>query len=315
MTKSRFTLMVRIFEIANYVLDLHVRGQNDELLDQWLSGALNGVELTQSDGNEVPLQILSETAVLVILTPQVFKLTLLVEDQALESRLRNEALKFLRTHKLHLERMQGEGGLAECSSSLIRKIITEKLQPTTPLLDLSQLGDKNLTLLQPKTVLNLSLGYLKLIEIEPDLAQLAVSSLWDVTMGEQGKDSESTLRKRIESMLGSDSPFENESGKLLVRFVSKIQISPYVLLDWITRNTSIYLKCSDILLKYISENWGAKPEVLEGEADTKDEREADQGQDDGDSLMQNLESVTPQQVAPTTHPILSQSVVSETVLQ
>lgn len=63
------------------------------------------------------------------------------------------------------------------------------------------------------------------------------------------------IKSVIEEWLESDSPYENESARIIVKYLSKLSISNSVLLEWLTHKNVIYLKCSDILLAYISDNW------------------------------------------------------------
>ena len=64
-----------------------------------------------------------------------------------------------------------------------------------------------------------------------------------------------TLKDTIHSWLESDSPYENESAKILVKFASKLRISNQVILEWITKKSVIYHKTSEIILDYIAENF------------------------------------------------------------
>jgi hypothetical protein len=59
------------------------------------------------------------------------------------------------------------------------------------------------------------------------------------------------LKDVVHSWLESDSPYENESARIIVKFASKLRISNYVLLEWITKKSQVYHKTSDILLDYI----------------------------------------------------------------
>jgi hypothetical protein len=66
----------------------------------------------------------------------------------------------------------------------------------------------------------------------------------------------------VELWLNSDSPFENESARVLVKFMGKLGIPDKVLLDWITQKSAstVYHKCSDLILQYITDAWADKRE-------------------------------------------------------
>ena len=64
----------------------------------------------------------------------------------------------------------------------------------------------------------------------------------------------------IHAWLESDSPYENESAKILVKFVSKLRISNQVILEWITKKSVIYHKTSEIILDYIADNFSVYQE-------------------------------------------------------
>lgn len=75
----------------------------------------------------------------------------------------------------------------------------------------------------------------------------------------------------MEKWLNSHSPFENESGRVLVKYMSKLRISNKVVLEWVTQKgaAAVYHKCGEILLQYIVDNWALKQEEEEKEHDTK----------------------------------------------
>lgn len=49
-----------------------------------------------------------------------------------------------------------------------------------------------------------------------------------------------SIKDVIEEWLESESPYENEQARVLVKFVSKLKISNDVLLEWITRRPTVY---------------------------------------------------------------------------
>ena len=69
------------------------------------------------------------------------------------------------------------------------------------------------------------------------------------------------MRSRVESMLESDSPYDNESGKLIIKFFAKLTISPYVLLEWTSSNSQVFLKSQEALMAYITDRWTLPVEV------------------------------------------------------
>jgi len=64
-----------------------------------------------------------------------------------------------------------------------------------------------------------------------------------------------TIKDVIELWLESESPYENEQARVLLKFVSKLRISNDVLLEWITKRPAVYHQASDLLLEYIAEHW------------------------------------------------------------
>ena len=99
------------------------------------------------------------------------------------------------------------------------------------------------------------LGYLKLSEIDPSLKEYLIEKTSKVSINFKKRVKPSNLQTVIEDWLESDSPYENEAARFLVKFLCKISISNQVLFEWITHKTSVYLKCSDIILAYITEQW------------------------------------------------------------
>ena len=112
--------------------------------------------------------------------------------------------------------------------------------------------------------MNLCLGYLKLCEIDASLRRALARSI-----NEPSGEGRASFRQVVELWLNCDSPFENESGRVLVKFMSKLRIPNNVVLEWITQKsaTAVYHKCSDILLQYIADAWGEPQEKEEPEPD------------------------------------------------
>jgi len=109
-------------------------------------------------------------------------------------------------------------------------------------------------------MMNLCLGFLKLCELDDSLKR-ALTFKIHLSIAKN----ENSFKAVVEQWLNCDSPFENESGKVLVKFMSKLGIPNNVLLEWITLKTAaqVYHKCSDILLSYIADNW-TKPCIILG---------------------------------------------------
>jgi hypothetical protein len=140
----------------------------------------------------------------------------------------------------------------------IREIIEEKVCKQISILDLANLSSEKQNIYSPRLMLNLCLGYLKLAEIEPNLREFLIQKTCQVSVNYKKRVKSSILQSIIENWLESDSPYENESARIFVKFLSKLSISNLVLLEWITHKTYVYLKCSDILLDYIKERWMEK---------------------------------------------------------
>ena len=115
----------------------------------------------------------------------------------------------------------------------------------------------------PRLLLNLCLGYLKLVKIDESLRDYLIDEIKEITSNRRPPQDQISSQKAvkmnlkdiIELWLERDSPFENESARMLVKFMSKLKISNRVLLEWITQKTAMYHKCNDILLNYITEKW------------------------------------------------------------
>ena len=93
-------------------------------------------------------------------------------------------------------------------------------------------------------------------------------------MSRSGDEDAASLKDVIELWLSCDSPFENESGRVLVKFMSKLRIPNKVVLEWVTQKNAnaVYHKCNDILLQYIAERWSEPQEPEEEECQLPDER-------------------------------------------
>ena len=66
------------------------------------------------------------------------------------------------------------------------------------------------------------LGYLKLSEIDPSLKEYLIEKTCKVSVNYKKKVKASNLQTVIEDWLESDSPYENEAARLLVKFLSKL---------------------------------------------------------------------------------------------
>jgi len=132
-------------------------------------------------------------------------------------------------------------------------------------LDLGSIDTAKAHVYSPRLTMNLCLGYLKLCEIDPTLRQTLVR--W---VAQPAAEGETSFRQVVELWLTGDSPFENESGRVLVKFMSKLRIPNEVVLEWITQKSgaAVYHKCSDLLLQYIADEWSEpqdqEPDGMEG---------------------------------------------------
>jgi hypothetical protein len=75
----------------------------------------------------------------------------------------------------------------------------------------------------------LCLGFLKLGEVDASLKQYLSEQV-----SKRSDENRTSLRGVIELWLNCDSPFENESARVLVKFMSKLRIPNKVVLEWIT---------------------------------------------------------------------------------
>lgn len=59
----------------------------------------------------------------------------------------------------------------------------------------------------------------------------------------------------VEEWLQGDTPLELESSRVLMKFLTKLEIPNQTLCNWITLKYEVYQKTSDLLLQYIADNW------------------------------------------------------------
>jgi len=151
------------------------------------------------------------------------------------------------------------------SSGFLKCLIKGKLQRDVRILDLRSLRPTRSSLYSPKLLMNLCLGLLKLAEIDGSLRACLLRQIKPVSVGAAKvvvpvqSQKEATRRKTIKDVielwLESESPYENEQARVLLKFVSKLRISNDVLLEWITKRPAVYHQASDLLLEYIAEHW------------------------------------------------------------
>jgi hypothetical protein len=157
----------------------------------------------------------------------------LVEDQDLERSLRSQC-------ELVITRLYAFQG--EAVDLLV--LLKEKLIPGIRLLDLNGLTPKNVQSYPPKLLMQMCLGYLKLSNLD-----------------ESGKiraflvDKKNALCTVVEEWLQGDTPMEMESSRVMVKFLTKLEIPNQVLCDWLTVKSEVYQKTNDLLLSYIADNW------------------------------------------------------------
>lgn len=111
-------------------------------------------------------------------------------------------------------------------------------------MDLNGLTPKNVQSYPPKLLMQMCLGYLKLSNLD-----------------ESGKiraflvDKKNALCTVVEEWLQGDTPMEMESSRVMVKFLTKLEIPNQVLCDWLTVKYEVYQKTNDLLLSYIADNW------------------------------------------------------------
>ena len=145
------------------------------------------------------------------------------------------------------------------SNSQIKEILETKITKQISILDLENISKDRQSIFSPRIVLNMCLGYLKLSEIDPSMRDYLIEKTCKVSVNYKKKVKPCNLQTVIEDWLESDSPYENEAARFLVKFLSKLSISNQVLFEWVTHKTAVYLKCSDIILSYITDQW-VKPQ-------------------------------------------------------
>ena len=121
-----------------------------------------------------------------------------------------------------------------------------------PIVDLSSIDPTKTKLYSPKVVMNLCLGLLKLGELDPALKEQLTNNL-----SSPAKENHISIRQAAELWLASSSPFENDAGRLLVKYMSKLRIPPEVVLDWVTHKSSasVFHRCGDVVMDFICEAW------------------------------------------------------------
>lgn len=61
-------------------------------------------------------------------------------------------------------------------------------------------------------------------------------------------DKKNTLTTIVESWIQGETPMEMESSRVMVKFLSKLEIPNQVLCDWLTFKYEVYQKSNDLLL-------------------------------------------------------------------
>jgi hypothetical protein len=105
---------------------------------------------------------------------------------------------------------------------------------------------KNVAQYHPKMLMQMCLGYLKLSQINEEIKTYLISNFIE-------KDKH--LIHIAESWLQCESPIENESSRVLVKFLSKLKIPNETIAEWLTVKYAVYQKTNDVILTYIEENW------------------------------------------------------------
>lgn len=126
-------------------------------------------------------------------------------------------------------------------------MIEEKIIPCIPILDITSIDSEKGHIYSPRLLMILCLGLLKLAEIDGSLKE----SMRKKIFKKKG------LKGIIENWLSSNSPFFNESARVLVKFIVKLRIPNKVVLEWIvSRNSNaVFHKCSEMIIDYIVEKW------------------------------------------------------------
>ena len=116
--------------------------------------------------------------------------------------------------------------------------------PTIKILDLNGLTPANVRHYPPKLLMQMCLGYLKLGNLDPtgEVRSYLV-------------DKKYALCTVVEEWLQGDTPMEMESSRVMVKFLTKLEIPNQVLCEWLTVKYEVYQKTNDLLLSYIADNW------------------------------------------------------------
>lgn len=146
------------------------------------------------------------------------------------------------------------------SHGKILNLLVNSLYDDCKILDLTKISSDLPHIYSPRVLLNLCLGYLKLAEVDPEIKPYLNSQMRAVTRHKckkvsKGSEKE-TMKTVVETWLDSDQPYENESGRILVKFFTKVGLGNQVLLEWVTSRNVVYLKCSEMILSYIAQHWG-----------------------------------------------------------
>jgi hypothetical protein len=105
------------------------------------------------------------------------------------------------------------------------------------IIDLDSLTPKNVQQYPPKLLMQMCLGYLKLASLDNSGA-----------VRKYLVDKKNTLTTIVESWLQGETPMEMESSRVMVKFLSKLEIPNQVLCDWLTFKYEVYQKSNDLLL-------------------------------------------------------------------
>lgn len=148
----------------------------------------------------------------------------------------------------------------EAQDGMLKSLIVTTLVPEIRILDIGNIQTRKAHIYSPRLLMILCLGFLKLSEIDASLKQYLLQQV-----SRSGSEDAPSLKDVIELWLSCDSPFENESGRVLIKFMSKLRIPNKVILEWITQKNAnaVYHKCNDILLQYIAERWSDHQEPEE----------------------------------------------------
>jgi hypothetical protein len=99
--------------------------------------------------------------------------------------------------------------------------------------------------------MQMCLGYLKLAALDETLKAFLVAK-------------KQTLAAVVEAWLQGDTPIELESSRVLLKFLTRLEIPNQTLCDWLTVKFEVYQKTNDLLLQYVADNWN-HPKLKVGE--------------------------------------------------